>query len=187
MNTNKVEDIYGYRRVEDPLETINKNILKRNFPDVVLKPNLDLRPVNTRYTMNQNPKVPVEELDRPYLDYYLESNFAPCHAKAPLKMTNTQIQLENELRGQNVPLHGGDLALKYVPNPNSDLYRIEVPITSHEKQPHPLLFARMEHDKKTHANNFNKNVGNELFYNHTRTQLRNTVDVMKSSDIDNDK
>ena len=102
-------------------------------------------------------------------------------------MTNTQIQLENELRGQNVPLHGGDLALKYVPNPNSDLYRIEVPITSHEKQPHPLLFARMEHDKKTHANNFNKNVGNELFYNHTRTQLRNTVDVMKSSDIDNDK
>ena len=176
-----------YRKTDDHLETMNKSILKRNFPDVALKPNFDLRPVNTRYTMNKNPAFSSDGTDRPYLEHYVESNFAPCHANGPVKLCNSQIQLENELRGQNVPLHRGDLALKYIPNHNSDMYRVQVPITSHEKQPYPLLFTSMSFDKTPHQN-VNPNVGNELFYNHTRTQLRGVGDIHKTVNmVDEDK
>jgi hypothetical protein len=158
----------------DPLEEMNKGILDRRFPDVALKPNIDFRPVPTKYTFFQIPKTEKPE-SKNYLQHYVETNFAPVHSNGPVKTCPTHIQIENELRGQTVPLHKGDIHIKHIPSMKSDLYAkqnvqtmlMNVNVLDDTMIPSPYNGSPMVHPIATNAK-----IGKDTFHNHTRTQLR---------------
>lgn len=156
------------------LDEINERIMSRRFPDVELKPNLSVRPVGTQcthYPIIDHRKNDI--MSKEYLEHYVETNFAPCHAKAPVKNCKKHFEIENELRGQNTPLHKGDLGLKYIPHLESDMYKVQIPEPSLVvAQPHPLLFSVNQFETNSNVGYINNNIGRETFNNSTRTQLR---------------
>lgn len=156
---------------------INDKIYSRNVPDVALKPNLNVRPVNTKtilYPALDARNKEKEENKNKYLDYYPEMIFAPINTKLPVNLRKDFLNTENELRGQNVPLHSGDLEkLNYIPSTDSTLYRMEIPKPSVVyEQPFPLLFNRQDFSKHLHINLMDNDIGKEILNNHTRQQLR---------------
>ena len=106
-----------------------------------------------------------------YLDYYPEVIFYPGNTKAPISGFFNSIDVETDLRNQNIPLHKADLNIKYIPSLDSDLYNIKVPQGKNVTQPYPLLFENYTFDQSLHPNT--QSIGTQMLYNHTRTQLRN--------------
>ena len=157
---------------DDYLQPMNQKIENRFYPDIGLKPNISKRSISTRQCL-----FPVEDLrkndngKKPYLEYYPELHFAPIQSKPPFKNSDNHLLLENELRGQNTPLHKGDLEIKYLPNVNSELYNVRVESKDNYKQPNEYLFQRPIIEMTKHKN-LNDKIGKDLFNNHTRTQLR---------------
>ena len=102
MDLNKTMIIDDYKCIirNDYLQEMNDKILNRRFPDMELQPNLDERPISTKYSL-----FPIIETMQPkgkqYLEHYTELNFAPCSNNGPVKKCDTHVSLENELRGQN--------------------------------------------------------------------------------------
>lgn len=174
MDLNKTMIIDDYKCIirNDYLQEMNDKILNRRFPDMELQPNLDERPISTKYSL-----FPIIETMQPkgkqYLEHYTELNFAPCSGNGPVKKCDTHVSLENELRGQNARLYKGDLVNKYVPSVKSDLYSVKLPSVPAIPQPHPLLFKTSKYETSSQKNVVNSNIGKEILHNHTRTQLRN--------------
>lgn len=162
----------------DRVEELNSRILNRtNIQGGDLKPNFDPRPLQTKYSMfSKTNKEPVfsKEIkpNRIYLDYYPEVIFYPGNSKAPISGFFNSVDIETDLRNQNVPLHKADLNIKYIPTLDSDLYNVKVPQGQNVTQPYPLLFEQYTFDQSLHPN-VQSNIGNQQFYNHTRNQLRN--------------
>tara|TARA_B100000123_G_C25691946_1_gene411224 strand:- start:46 stop:579 length:534 start_codon:yes stop_codon:yes gene_type:complete len=159
---------------DDHLNEINNRILDRRFPDVELKPNLEVRPVSTKYSLFPVIDLRKEEpLSKEYLEHYVESNFNPCTSMGPVLTCQKHVDIENELRGQNTPLHKGDLAIKHIPKPQSNMYRSNITNMSPQPpQPHPLLFNKFQFEQNSNASYIDSNIGKDTFNNNTRTQLR---------------
>lgn len=160
------------------VEELNYRILSRtNIDGIGLKPNFNPRPLPTKYSMfSKKNTTPVFSKDvnptNTYLDYYPEVIFYPGNSKAPISGFLNSIDVETDLRNQNIPLHRADLNIQYIPSLNSDLYNVTVPKTAPVEQPYPLLFENYTFDQSLHPN-VQSNIGNQMLYNHTRTQLRN--------------
>ena len=159
---------------KDDRDTMNSEISNRFFPDIPLKPNINVRPVQTKYVL-----FPIVDgrldggMKKQYLEHYVETNFAPVTDNGPVNLTNTHIDTSSDLRGLNVPLHKGDLPLKYTPSKNSDMYKVNVPKGKDVVQPHPGLFIKDKYKTSAQHHVTHQNIGKELLHNHTRTQLRN--------------
>jgi hypothetical protein len=82
------------------------------------------------------------------------------------------VDTETILRNQTFALQHGAEQSMYVPTSNSELYKVNVVVSNPVEQTHPLLFTKMEHSNRPHQN-LSNNIGNNTFFNHTRTQLRN--------------
>jgi hypothetical protein len=157
----------GSERTQD----LSDRISARNVPSSYLQPQIDMRPVSTKYAI-----MPI--LDRraratePIVippTYNITQTFNPGTANAPWSGFPTHINDESKLRNQFFALQKGDQAV-YVPSTSSDLY-IGIVDSIVVDQPFPGLFAESEFSE------FNPNVcnlGNEVFDNCTRVQLRNT-------------
>ena len=158
---------------DDYLQKMNDDILNRRFPDVELKPNLDTRPISTKYSVFPIIQTLPPRENKQYLEHYTELNFAPCSAMAPFKKCDTHISLENELRGQNSKLYKGDLVNKFIPSIKSDMYNVVLPDIKPIQQPHPLLFQQNKYYTSQQSKVIDSNIGKDLLHNHTRTQLRN--------------
>lgn len=148
---------------------LNKKIYARNVPSEPLKPNFDLRPSSTKYTMyptnnaNRNTNVKMNE----YQTYNNQEIFNPGSDRAPSDGYFSNIDKESILRNQIHPLQKSDQSV-YVPSSNSELYKTIIK-SKIEPQPHPLLF----HQEK--FSEFNPNVnhlGKYAFHNSTRSQLK---------------
>lgn len=167
-------DIGLKRKEVTHLDHMNRKILDRHFPDMALKPNINVRPSITRCTLFPVLNSTIEpSYDKPmYLDHHLETNFAPCQSNGPVNSSDAHINTENALRGQNIPLHHGNL--DYIPSLESDLYQVQMPtpVESAHPQMHPLLFEQPKFHPYHHPNVIANKIGNEMFHNHTRTQLR---------------
>ncbi len=148
---------------------MSNDIRKRNIPSSILQPQFGLRPVSTKYshfpivdTQISN-SVPIYK--KPY---NVGLVFNPGDRMAPFSGFVDNVDVESVLRNQVFALQKNDQAV-YVPSSKSDLYMKEQfkPSTNNK---HPLL---------TPINNFNKNntnklnLGGNLFYNHTRQDLKN--------------
>lgn len=163
---------YGnFERVEE----LNDRITSRQFPDSPLQPNFDPRPVPTKYAHFPiiNRRTPLKEPVVPYLDYNLQANFNPGTQRAPPSGYMNNVDVENRLRNQHFALqHGAEQGI-YVPSSKSDLYNVRLPLGSQqEPQPYPNLFQKHDFDQSLHPNLIESNIGKNLLYNHTRTQLR---------------
>jgi len=157
---------------QERVDELNHRISSRHFPDVPLQPNYDPRPVPTKYSIFPiiDRKTPVKEVALPYPNYST-SYFNPGTAKAPPSGFASNVDTETILRNQAFALQRADQNV-YVPSSSSDLYKVDI-VSIPSEQPYPLLFSRLTFDNKVHPNNEFGNIGNETFFNHTRTQLRN--------------
>jgi len=167
--------LYGQNARVDEL---NDRILGRFIPSAPLQPNIDFRPVPTKYShfpvIDRVPlsKVPVA----PVVDFSVQKNFLPAtDAKAPVSGYFSQINTESALRNQYFAIQRGDIQGVYVPSSTSDLYSVKMaaPSLPVAEQTHPLLFD--DAAAKAPFLNFKRvdpKIGSDKFFNNTRTQLR---------------
>jgi hypothetical protein len=173
MNTNTNSRFYGvpegvYYGQNERVDEVNDRISSRQFSDQPLQPSFDMRPMPTKYSLFPviNRRKEVKEQLHNYPDYNCKSNFNPATTAPPCGFFN-HIDIETNLRNQqiNKPV--------FVPELNGDLYKVKV-VSRHSVQPHSLLFTPLDL-YNPNPNMINKNIGKDLFSNHTRTQLRSSI------------
>ena len=162
-----------YYRQHDRTDELNQRVQERQFPDSPLAPNFSPRPVLSKYSRfpifdrHMPNHIPIEEVAM----HSVETNFNPATRLGPVSTYMKLVDLETDLRQQNVALQKGAPQGIYVPSSTSDLYQVVVPSRKSEN-PHPLL--QEVEISATSAQAFMENVpiGKDTFHNHTRTQLR---------------
>ena len=149
---------------------LDNRIASRNVPSTSLQPSFGIRPVSTKYDFlpiydkRQQSTVPIIRVPM----YDVNTTFNPGSAQAPWSGFATNINNESILRNQVFAMQKSEQS-KYIPSSNSDLYNTIVDGTN-EHQPFPELF------REQHLGDFNPNklnVGNDLFNNSTRCQIKN--------------
>jgi hypothetical protein len=152
-------------------EQTNTRIYDRNIPSQLLQPYLDVRPVMTKYSYfpivdpRKKINVPMEQLPT----YNVNKMFNPGNDVSPWSGFASNVNLESELRNQIYALQKCSQSI-YVPNSTSDLYNYKFK-TIAQPNPHELLF------KSDSFSSFDPNpdvkiVGNGIFMNNTRVQVR---------------
>jgi hypothetical protein len=153
--------------------TINNSIANRNFPSNNLGMNFSFRPVNTKYTLMPTynhatqSSVPINN----NVLYDVSTTFFPGTRKPHFRGFASNVDKESTLRNQFFALQKAD-QVAYLPNTFSDLYENNINfLTQNNNLDAHLLF------KEESFNDFNPNIsdsiGNEIFYNSTRVQLKN--------------
>ena len=172
-------ELYGVPRgilygQNERVDELNNRIQSRQFPDTPLAPNFSSRPILSKYSrfpiLGKRENVEIY----PKNVHNIATNFSPATQNGPPNGYLSNIDVETNLRNQNVRLGNKEDATTFVPSSNSDLYNVSVPVTQNAtSQPHPNLFdfRNAQHDnfRQSHVN---PNTGNNLFHNNTRTQLR---------------
>ena len=176
-NNNKINGLPEggvYYGQNERVDEINDRVSSRHFPDSPLEPNFDPRSIPTKYSHFPiiNRRAPTHEPVIPYINYNTKHIFNPGNSRAPISGHN--IDVETVLRNQTFGLQRKADQNIYIPSSTSDLYNVHV-ISRPSEQTHPLLFDRQIFDSSVHQNNANPHIGGDRFFNHTRTQLRNTV------------
>ena len=152
--------------------TMNNLLANRNFPSNNLGMNFSFRPVNTKYTLMPTYNHPIEStvpINAGSI-YDVSKTFFPGTRKPHFYGFATNVDKESSLRNQFFALQKAD-QVAYLPNTNSDLYENNINFSIHhtDLDTH-LLF------KEESFNDFNPNIsnsiGNEIFYNSTRVQLK---------------
>jgi hypothetical protein len=183
MNIADTDKLYGvtegvYYGQFDRTGELNDRIGSRHFPDMHLQPNIDFRPVPTKYAYFPiiDRKTPSTIPVKHYLDHYVELNFNPGNSRAPVHGYMNNVDKEMQLRNQFFALQRGGDKGTYIPSSMSDLYNSTVYVNKGQYEntggTHSLLFARHDLNGPLHPNVANNNIGKDRFFNHTRTQLR---------------
>jgi hypothetical protein len=162
---------------QDRVDELNHRIQSRQFPDNALRPNFDPRPVPTKYAIFpiMDRRTPANYPIEPYLDDY---GFSPATQNGPAKPYLQDIDIETILRNQTVALQRGATQGVFVPSSKSDLYRTSLPPPSIEiTQPFPNLFNSSSFSNPASNVVSNQPIGKSTFFNHTRVQLRNTIEM----------
>ena len=166
-----------YYGQNERVDELNNRYQSRQFPDQGLEPNYDPRPIPTKYSIfpivDRRPTH--SEKIQSYPVYSVESNFNPSNTRGPSSGFFNNINTESLLKNQGIALQHGAEQGVYVPSSKSDLYNNNTTVVSSPSvQPYPNLFYQPVFSNHPHPNLENNNViGNNHFYNHTRTQLRN--------------
>ena len=163
---------HGFRECSSQItNSINTRIYDRNIPSHMLQPYLNVRPVMTKYSIMPivDPRAPIKTplVQQPV--YNTNEVFNPGNTHSPWSGFATNINTESELRNQVYSLQSCSQAV-YVPSSDSDLYKFGFKPTNNVQQPFPGLF------QNEHFNSFNpnpENVGQGLFQNCTRQEIRN--------------
>lgn len=157
-------------------EELNRRMEMRNYSDSPLAPNFDPRSVSTRYTKfgiaDKRPESNTTRLNYPV--YNQNANFNPGNTRAPVSGYFANVETENSLRNQYFALQHGASQGQYIPGSTSDLYKTTV-VSRPSIQPYPMLFKENNFSQAPHPNVMDSTIGNDNFFNHTRTQLRNSA------------
>jgi len=180
IETNENGIVQGFfNGQQDRVDELNHRIQGRQFPDNALRPNFDPRPVPTKYAIfpiidRRTPSnYPIQSSQ--YLDDF---GFSPATQNGPSKPYYQNIDIETILRNQTVALQHGAVQGVFVPSTDSDLYRVSLPKPSIEiSQPFPNLFDRNSFSTPSSNVISNQPIGKSTFFNHTRVQLRNTIQM----------
>jgi hypothetical protein len=131
-----------------------------------------------------NSSLKVKETLKPYDCNQYKSNLAD--SKIPIFYASSNnaavlrnIDLETNLRNQTIALQHGAPQGMYVPSSKSELYNIDIAKSSNiGDQPFPDLFTNTKLQNPT-IPSITKypNIGKSELFNHTRTQLRNIVQM----------
>ena len=159
-------------------EELNDRINSRYIPDTQLQPNINFRPVPTKYSIFPiiNRRTPTIIPNKRYLDHNVEFNFNPGNCNGPVSGYMNNVDKEMQLRNQFFALQKGGDKGTFIPNRSSDLYTptIYASPTDYVSQggTHTLLFNQPELHTAIHPNIAHSTIGKDRFFNHTRTQLR---------------
>ena len=160
------------------VDELNNRYAARQFPDIAIKPQFDIRAVPTKYSLfpliDRRPSMQGVEPIKQYLDHSQETNFCPNIAKGPYSGFSNKVEVESSLRNQFFAIQRGADQGVYVPSSASDMYKVPV-YGRQEAQTHPTISAQFAFDGRVHANLADGRIGQDRFHNNTRTQLRNTV------------
>ena len=142
----------------DRVDELNDRILGRAFDNKPAKPVFDPRATSTKYSLfpilDRRPKI--------YLD-----------DKDPV---GQNVETETDLYGRRERVGVYDSGSKFRPSLESDMYKVEVgKPTDQPPLERALLFARPTFDASVHPNLISTQIGNNVFNNHTRTQLRGSI------------
>lgn len=159
---------------QERVDELNERINKRQFSDRPLAPNFAPRPITTKYS-----RFPIVDRrgceNEPILEkevHSVGSNFNPGTHRAPPDGFLQNVDMESVLRNQHIAIQKGANQSVYVPDSRSDLYNVTVP-KKVDPMPNPLLFTPMRIFPSVQEENVRKmNIGNDVFNNHTRNQLR---------------
>lgn len=170
----------GFRECASQItNSINTRIYDRNIPSHVLQPYLNVRPVMTKYSIMPivDPRAPakVPVVQQPI--YSTNEVFNPGNTQSPWSGFATNINTESELRNQIYALQSCSQSV-YVPSADSDLYKFGFKPNNNVQQPFPGLF-QTEHFGAFNPNP--ENIGQGLFQNCTRQQIRGLGDDQSSS------
>ena len=163
-------------------QQLNDRIYERNLPSSELQMTFDPRPVRTRQVLfpmldcYQPSNIPIIERHT----YAQDQVFNPG-TSAPFDGYQSGIDRESQLQNRFFP-HQSAVQSKYIPSSRSNLYHVNT-IGSAEIQqydlthdPHSELYTSAEHHGREsfseHPNPF-KEVGGDMFYNHTKVQVKN--------------
>jgi len=166
-----VEGVYYGQN--ERVDEINDRYHERQFSDFPLEPNFSPRSISTKYALFPmlNGRKPAHEPRLSYPEHSSAVNFNPGTRSAPSSGFFPNVDVETILRNQTTALqHGADQGV-YVPSSNSDLYKVSI-VSRPSNQPNPLLFRNFQFNQTPHPNNEASNIGQDRFFNHTRTQLR---------------
>lgn len=160
----------GLRCNLERVDELNTRISERMYTTHTLPATYDVRPVSTKYDImpitDRQPVSTVPVQKKPVFN--TEQTFYPGTLPGPWSGMASNVNLESELRNQTIALQDNPIAT-YVPSSNSDLYNNN-PVGRNEIQTHPLLFET----KIEQSHNPDKySLGNKLFQNSTRTELKN--------------
>lgn len=151
----------------------SSRIYDRNLPTFTLEPYLSFTPIATKYNKIEHSSGKREQdLNTHRMENRASYNPNMCFnpgSTAPWKGYSENVNQESVLRNQVYALQKCDQSV-YVPNRNSDLYDYSLGVQQ-VHQSHPLLFKE-EQFGICNPNPQNDKIGNELFMNHTRNQLR---------------
>ena len=155
-------------------EEENRKLYSRNIPSQQLQPYLDVRPVMTKYSYLPivDPRREINETLIQQPTYNTNAVFNPGNTQSPWSGFATNINTESELRNQIYALQRCSQAV-YVPSSKSDLYSFSFKPNSSTvtQMPHNLLFKE-ESFNKFNPNPSDNKVGQGLFLNSTRVQVR---------------
>lgn len=145
---------------QDRLEDINSKIYNRNSNEYNTKhaPIFEPRPTPTKQSI-----FPILNLRNTHSGLVSKLDYD--------KVSSNNVQVENVLQQRIFALQKGADQSVYVPSSNSELYRVSVPSTP-SIQPFPSLFSQPKFESSVHPN-IKPNIGNDVFGNNTRVQLRN--------------
>ena len=151
------------------VEELNERIYNRNLPSNNLQNSFSFRPVSTKYSV-----MPIldmhKECNTPIIkepQYNIEKTFNPGNTQSP--WSGYCVNSESVLRNQLYPLQTCD-QYYWVPSSTSDLYNSRQVVHDNTNQEFKDLFNEEK------FNNFNPNthnIGNNLWNNNTRVQIRN--------------
>ena len=137
----------------------------------MLQPYIDVRPVMTKYSFMPivDPRKELHVGLQQMPTYNTNAVFNPGNTQSPWSGFASNINLESELRNQVYALQKCSQSV-YVPSSNSDLY-VNTGFARNGNGKHSLLF------QNERFNDFNPNpnvnvVGSGIFYNSTRTQIK---------------
>ena len=152
--------------------SINERIYNRNLPSEILQPYLSVRPVMTKYSLMPivDPRKPIQVPMEQLPTYNPSRVFNPGNTQSPWSGFASSINTESELRNQIFALQNCPQSV-YVPNSSSDLYVERIPTNANMQQPFPNLFKE-EAFSPFNPNPFSQTVGDEMFNNNTRVQIR---------------
>ena len=152
---------------------IGNNIYERVVPSHEMQMNFGFRPIMSKYaTMPILDDRIVSQVNiNKEPAYNSENVFYPGTSKPHFSGFATNIDNESTLRNQFFALQKGDKHL-YIPNSNSDLYENNLDIKNYNLNLDNLVLF-----KKQNFDDFNPNlshkIGNNIFNNSTRVQLKN--------------
>jgi hypothetical protein len=167
-------DVYNIKLANfDKQNFINSEISSRNFPSSGLTMNFSFRPVNTKYTFMPTvaPLVKSVEPIVNYNNYDTSSVFFPGTRKMHYCGFASNVDRESTLRNQFFALQKADQKA-YIPPSTSDLYENNINFAPKNENLDSHLLFREQQFQDFNPNRFST-IGNELFYNSTRVQLKN--------------
>lgn len=164
-------------------QDLNDRILERTVPSAPPQMVFDPRPVETRQVLF--PMIDCHtQSDTPIIEQptYTQTDVFNPGTSAPFNGYQTAIDKESQLQRRFFP-HQTAYQSKYIPSSNSDMYKLNpMPreqVSKYElpRDPHDELYSTSEHHAREtwdqpHPNPF-KEIGGDLFYNHTKVQVKN--------------
>ena len=154
------------------LQAINNDIYKRNIPSSNIQMNFSPRPVITKYSKmsildhREPPTVLINNTQ-----HFNNNIFYPGTRKLDYCGFAINVDKESTLRNQFFALQKSDQAA-WMPSSNSDLYENNINIINTSKNLDETLLFQSESFNDFDPN-ISSNIGNNIFHNATRVQLKN--------------